>query len=261
MTNFTHRVKETLGKHFVTLSCIQYPPNGLSKKPHIFSGFVVDVSGEWFFVTAGHIIRSISEAFKAGSLFDIWRLDDQTAGNDFNGMAVPYDFDFESWLIIRDETNGLDYAAAHLDNFYRSQLEAGGVIAINKNSWSDHVTEYDHWVLVGVPSESISYDEVAISARLVVTPLIAANEPNVARDKAQNQFYAKPTDGFETYFRDADGLSGGPVFLLKKVQDEWIYSVIGVQSAWYSSTKTLAICPFSSFGFALEEMVESSRSI
>lgn len=262
MTDLTCRVAQTLGKHFVTLSCVQHSSTGSPEKILVFSGFVVDVSGEWFFVTAGHILRDICTELGSGSSFDVWRLDDQTAGNPFNGIAVPYEFDEKTWLVLRDATTGLDYAAVHLGDFYRRQLEAGGVVAIARNAWSDHLTEHDHWVLVGIPSETVVYDgKTVITARVVMSPLSPADEPVLAGEKAQNQFYAKPIDGSERFFKDADGMSGGPVFALKKLEGQWMYGVIGVQSAWYRTRKTLAICPFSSFGFALEEVVAEVRAI
>ncbi len=262
MTDLTRRVAQTVGKHFVTLSCVQRVPADSSEKILVFSGFFVDVSGEWFYVTAGHIIRDIFAALASGSSFDVWRLDDQTAGNQFNGKAVPYDFDAKEWLVLRDPSIGLDYAAVHLGDFYRRQLEAGGVTAIAKNSWGDYVTEYDHWVLMGIPSETVAYDgSTAISARMVMSPLTSVDEPTDAGDKAQNQFYAKLNEGSENFFKDADGLSGGPVFALKKHGEEWKYKVIGIQSAWYPTNRTLAICPFSSFGLALEKIVAKARAI
>lgn len=261
MTDITRHVARTVGKHFVTLSCVQQPPS-LPEKTIVFSGFVVDVSGEWFYVTAGHILRDIQTALAAGSRFDVWRLDDQTAGNRFNGRAVPYDFDIDQWLVIRDEETGLDYAAVHLSDFYRRQLEAGDVIAIGRKAWSDHVTEYDHWVLVGIPSETVAYDgQMVITAKFVFVPLVPADEPALAEEKAQNQFYAKPIDGSEQHFNNADGFSGGPVFSLKKVDGQWLYWVIGVQSHWYRTNKIFAICPFSSLGFLLEEVVAEVREI
>jgi hypothetical protein len=256
MTDLTHRVARTVGKHFVTLSCVQHPPDDSPEKVLVFSGFIVDVLGEWFYVTAGHILRDIHTALSSGSSFDVWRLDDQTAGNRFNGMAVPYEFDENRWLVLRNEVTGLDYAAVHLEAFYRRQLEAGEVAAIAKSAWSDHATEHDYWVLVGIPSESVDYDgKTIITARVVVSPLILTEEPNSAGDKALNQFYATLIDGSERFFKDPDGMSGGPVFALKKCDNQWRYGVIGVQSAWYPTSKTLAICPFSSFGNALEEIV------
>ena len=204
--DFTNLVAKNVGKHFVTLSCVQHPSSNSPEKLHVFSGFIVDVLGEWFYITAGHILRDINTALAAGSLFDIWRLGDQTAENQFNGTAVPYDFDSRTWLAIYDEIRGLDYAAVHLGNFYRRQLEAGGVIAIPKNSWGDHVTESNHWVLMGIPSETVNYDEeTIITAKVIMVPLIEAEEPCQAGVKAQNQFYAKPIDNSESIFKDADG--------------------------------------------------------
>lgn len=95
-----------------------------------------------------------------------------------------------------------------------------------------------------------------------MSPLIPADEPVLAGDRASNQFYAEPIDGSDQYFTDADGMSGGPVFTLKKVDMEcWIYGVIGVQSAWYPTSKTFAVCPFSSFRLALEEVVAEARAM
>ncbi|KAB2920655.1 MAG: hypothetical protein F9K30_16125 [Dechloromonas sp.] len=262
MTDLTRSFSRTAGKHFVTLSCVQQLPEDSGEKILVFSGFVVDVSGEWFYVTAGHILRDIHTAISSGSSFDVWRLDDQTACNRFNGMAVPFAFDVKEWLVLRDEISGLDYAAVHLSNFYRRQLEAGGVTAIARSAWSDHATEHDYWVLVGIPSETVAYDgKTTITARVVVSPLTPAEAPAFAGEKAQNQFYAKPADGSEYFFNDPDGMSGGPVFGLKKQREKWVYGVIGVQSAWYPTSRTLAVCPFSSFGFALEEVVAEVSAI
>lgn len=256
MSNLTLRFAQTVGRHFVTLSCRQVPRPDEPSSVLIFSGFIIAVAGEWFFVTAGHILRGIRRATDAGSSFSVWRLGDETAGNQFKGMAVPYDFRIDDWLVVEDPEVGLDYAAVHLSDYYRRQLEAGGVMAIDRSAWSDHATEFDHWALIGIPSESVDYDgERVITARVVVCPLVPAEEPGLAGRRAENQFYAKPIDGSESYFADADGFSGGPVFALKHQDGRWMYAVIGIQSAWYPSNRTLAICPFSSFGLALESLV------
>lgn len=256
MTDLTNRVARTVGKHFVTLSCIQRPPAHAQPKTLVFSGFLVDILGEWFYVTAGHILRRVCTAIAAGSEFDVWRLDDQTAGNPFSGKAVPYAFDLNNWVVLQDDSKGLDYAIVHVAPFYRRQLEAGGATPIGKAIWSDHVVPADYWVLVGIPSESVNYDgESVIRARVVVAPLTPAETPELAQGRAENQFYAAPLYGSEAFFNDADGFSGGPVFALKKVGGRWCYGIIGVQSAWYRSSRTMAICPFTSFALALEPVV------
>lgn len=227
---------------------------------HVFSGFVMDVAGEWFYVTAGHILRDIRIALEAGSTFDIWRFGDQTAGNKFKDTAVPYGFKLDDWFVLEDERSGLDYAIVHIGGLYRQQLEAGGISALGKSAWSDHVAEHDHWVLVGIPKETVAYDgKTVISARFVMTPLLQTDEvPQLANQRAENQFYAKLADNTESMVADIVGMSGGPVFRLKNTNGTWKYNVIGVQSGWYPSTRILAICPFSSFALAIESVVQQA---
>ncbi|HEY9147324.1 MAG TPA: hypothetical protein VIN36_11600 [Thiobacillus sp.] len=232
-------------------------PEHATDKALVFSGFLVDAGGVWFYITAGHILRDIRKSLEAGGKFDIWRLDDQTAGNLFDGAAIPFAFEMDKWLVIEDEEIGLDYAALVLDSFYCKQLEAGGVIPLSNIAWSDHVTEHDYLALVGIPSETISYDgETIIMGRVALMPAELVDEPATAGRKRENQFYARLQDIGDVL--DIDGMSGGPIFAFKRIDDNWKYSVIGIQSAWYPSTQTIAACPFTSLGIALEDIVKSS---
>ena len=259
--NFNERFMKSVGRHFVTLSCVRMLPGKREEKIFVFSGFLVEVNDIWFYVTAGHILRDIRKAISQGATFDVWRLGDQTAGNRFNNTAIPFGFDIARWGVIENEELGLDYAAVPLEELYCRQLQAGGAIPIAKVAWGDHVTEHDQRALVGVPSATVSYDrKTLISAKVVVAPLELVDAPSGAGIKAQNQFFGRLKDDSLGMLRDVDGMSGGPVFALKKVEGTWKYSVVGVQSAWYEISRIIAACPFSSFALALEELVSSMRS-
>lgn len=259
--NFNERVMKSVGRHFVTLSCVRTFPGNREEKIFVFSGFLVNVDDVWFYMTAGHILRGIRLALKQGATFDVWRLGDQTAGNRFNNTAIPYGFDIDRCGVIENEELGLDYAAIPLEALYCRQLEAGGAIPISKVAWGDHVTEHDQWALVGVPSETVSYDgKTLINARVVVTPIEPVDAPPGAGQKAQNQFYGRLKDDSAGIVKDIDGMSGGPIFALKKIDGTWKYSVIGVQSGWYEKDRIIAACPFSSFALALEDLVSDVRS-
>ncbi len=254
-TTFSQLFLKSAGRHFVTLSCIETLEDA-SEKILVFSGFVVEVAGEWFYVTAGHILRDVRLATEAGAKFDVWRLDDQATGNSFRGAAVPLAFDIQRWLILCDDSIGLDYGVLHLDGLYRRQLEAGGVVAIAKGAWADYVDDHDHWALLGIPSESMAYEKgTLIHARIVVVPLEPCDEPAAAGEKADNQFFSRFKDDPKGIVTNVDGMSGGPIFALKKIEGEWKYSVIGVQSAFYDRSRILGACPFPSLGRALEEIV------
>ena len=210
-------------------------------------------------MTAGHILRRVQAALAAGSTFDIWRLGDQTAGNRFAGTAIPYAFELDRWFVLEDSNAGLDYATVHLGGLYRTMLEAGGVLPLGSGAWSDHTVEHEHWALVGIPSESVSYDQRSqISARVVVAPLIPTTSPDSAGQRAENQFYAKLAEDSENVVKDIDGMSGGPIFMLRDAGETWKYNLIGVQSAWYRESRVIAACPFTSFGKALEPIVREA---
>lgn len=257
--SLTARFVETVGPHFVTLSCVQDSP--APRKLHVFSGFLVEIAGEWCYVTAGHILKDIRSSQEKGATFHTWRLGDQTAAKRFP-QAIPFDFHIDDWLVIANEDIGLDYAAVALRQMYRSLLEAGGAVPIGEAAWGDHVTAHDKWALVGIPSESVSYDGVSnISARWVVVPIEPAEKPELAGPKAQNQFYGRLSNDSISVLRDADGMSGAPIFALKKFEPNlWKYKVIGVQSGWYESDRIITACPFSSFGIAIRDAVEEEHS-
>lgn len=242
----------------MTLSCVQHPSGG-EDQIHVFSGFVVEIAGEWFYITAGHILRAIQKASETGSVFDVWRLGDQTAGHKFQDTAVPYAFNIDQWCVLEDDSLGLDYAAVHIGGLYRRQLEAGGVVPFGPDSWSDHTVPHDYWALIGVPSETVTYvGKTIINARIVVAPLTETGPPLLADGKAMNQFYAKLAVDSDRVVTDLDGMSGGPIALLKYVDNSWKYSIIGVQSSWYPSLRTIAACPIRSFTEALRPIVEEA---
>lgn len=261
MSDLTQLFFRSVGRHFVTLSCVQRRPGTTTEHIVVVSGFLTEVAGCWIYVTAGHVLRDIQTAMRAGSEFDVWRLGDQTAGNPFDDTAIPFDFVLEKWLVIEDEETGVDYAAVALDSMYCRLLNAGGAVPLHRETWGKYVSEHDYWALVGIPSETVAYDgKTIITARIVIAPLRQAEIPEAAGNKSQNQFYAQLTEDSEGKVHDLAGMSGGPIFALKKAEEKWKYWIIGVQSGWYRSTRTITACPFSSFGEAIASEMEASKA-
>jgi hypothetical protein len=260
MSDINERFLKAVGRHFVTLSCMQTPPKSSTEHTVLFSGFVIAVDDLWFYATAGHVLRFIQSSVAAGGKFDVWRLGDQTARGPFKEIGIPFDFLADQWLVIEDESVGLDYAALPLRDLYRQALERGGVLPVRKDVWSDHVTEYDQWVLVGVPAETVTHDgKSLITAKVVSVALEETEAPIGAGTKADNQFYGRLAEGSEAVVKNVEGMSGGPIFATKKTGSTLRYKVIGVQSAWYSSSRIVAACPFSSLGLGLENAVRIAR--
>ncbi len=173
---------------------------------------------------------------------------------------IPYDFDVEKWLVVENEAVGLDYAVLPLEDYYIRLLGAGGAEPIRENAWGDHREDHDFWALIGIPSESMSYDGVTLlTAKFVLIPLKSEQPPLEAGKCAENQFYARlEMMGNVT---DMDGMSGGPIFSLKATEgnEEWIYRIIGVQSGWYADSKITVACPIKPFLMELAELVEAIK--
>lgn len=257
MSNLSKQLFASVGSHFVTMSCVRRSKDTQESEVVVFSGFLIEVLNVWFWITAGHIYRNLQTKISEGYVFDVWRLDDQTAGNEFNGAAIPFDFEPSKWVVVENEDIGLDYAAVYLHPFFCRQLEAGNARPIPKSAWGDHTLDSDQWALLGMPDESVTWDKRRlITGRVTVLPIAPTEPPPGAGKRANNQFYARLTDLGTV--SDVSGMSGGPVFSLKKVGDEWRYHVIGVQAGWYPSQGIIAACPFSLFALELTLLVQSA---
>jgi hypothetical protein len=262
----TRAVFKAIGRHFVTLSFDYVPPGKTlaEKRSGVVSGFVVEIDRIWFYVTAGHVIDELREGLRIGGKFDRWRLDDQTAGNQFKGAAVPYDFSLERWFVLRDDDIGMDYAATPLSPLYRENLKAGGVIPIVKEAWGRYpLKEYHEYALMGVPAETvINPRQGFVEARVMMIPLEPVDAPPSAGKTAQNMFFAKlKFDATGTTRPESiKGMSGGPIFGLRKIEGQRKYWIVGVQSGWYENLLIVSVCPFPSFALAIEKQLMALRA-
>lgn len=253
---FNHNV----GRHFVSLSCVQQPP-GKDENVIVFSGFLAGFEEEWLFITAGHILRDVEKAVADGSTFDVWRLGDDTARGKYQGIAIPFDFNPAEWLAIYNENIGVDYASVVLRPIYRQALEAGGAQPLPRQAWGSHESKHDYWALLGVPSETVSYDAKTIIAAKTKTLVLApAESPTGPSDKDEYRFYAKLVGDSVTAVDNVDGMSGGPIFAIQAINNIWHYSAIGVQSGWFPSSRILIACPFISFASLLSDVLHSELS-
>jgi hypothetical protein len=257
----TEFVARALGVHFVAVTCRRRPadPSQPETRP-VISGFLADIDGHWFYVTAGHVLRDVDAAIRQGVTFDQWQFDDQTAGHRFAFTHVPFAFERAEWLDIYEL--GMDYAALPLRDLYREQLKAGGAQPLPEHTWSNHGVYHDHWFLLGIPNESLKMrPDGNLSARTVGIALQECDPPEEAEDRGANVFYGRLAKGSEAVAQSIEGASGGPIFGLKRDErGNWKYWVIGVQSKWFAGARVATICPFASFALALQRDVRTLQA-
>ena len=104
-------------KHFVCLTNWESKPGKGADEQQVASCFVIETSGAWFLVTAGHVIQGIKQTIAAGIRLYSFNLNDGLAHRGEFEFSLPYDFQEDQWIVIEGDPRGTDYAAAPIRSF------------------------------------------------------------------------------------------------------------------------------------------------
>ncbi len=158
-----------------------------------------------------------------------------------------------------------------MKTFYVRSLLAGGTRAFDEKEYEDSPDKADKYFLLGFPTQARkinhTYSEIggniSIDIGCPLIPIQPVDDPPAELQSRKRRFYAKvPTikgnrfaeDGRMT---DIDGMSGGPIIAVKKIDSEKIrYWIIAVQSGWLKSERILAACYMEPFINALRGYVK-----
>jgi hypothetical protein len=111
---------------------------------------------------------------------------------------------------------------------------------------------------LGVPVESVKHDGASgLSAKTLTLVLAPAESPAGPTEKDQHRFYAKFVGDSVGVVQSVKGMSGGPIFAVRFVDEGWLYSVIGVQSGWFPADRVLIVCSFDWFATLLTHSIRS----
>ena len=257
-------------RHFVRLGWLAYPPgtpdpvDPAQGQPGSASCFVLSVRGEWFLITAGHVLEEIAEARRLGQVMRHWFLDDTTSEGARHSIGVP--FAFEAAPTFRQDVDGVDYGFIHLRPLYREALKKNGIIALDEDAWRKRTpADFDEYCLLGVPWEGIgpgtrpqSFQKWTVLFPLEPVELTAV--PDEMRQKRFPRFFARLPDrlGDDTFeMKTIKGMSGGPIFGIKDLDGERHYWVIALQSGWDKSSRIIAGCYIRFFGEVIAQALTS----
>lgn len=224
--------------HFlVSLGCVSVssrliPP---AKEQKFFtSGFVIEVGGEWYLVSAGHVFNQIAEYRRAWP--DL--IHEFVIFSGFGTFATDREltrFGYRDPVYCVDRPEGLDFGAIKLTPAERSRLSLNGILAVEERYWDQSLpAEFSDFALLGLPFQNMD----------VKTPGEAGLQPVYLRvsslpDKPAE--YAAHSDPMR-YFRvmepsrsdlNIEGMSGCPVFAFRQQEGKDITALIcGVQRSW-----------------------------
>ena len=274
------RILDALCKHIVCLSWLDVlvSPNEKSDKPSSYepeafavSSFIITVKDIWFLVTAGHILKKLEKRLKAGRKIVKSRLIDGMAGATGIGSII-FDLGNEpQWYI--DDDNGLDYGVIPLRPLYVQQLIAAGIKPLVSECWIDIPSDPDACFLLGFPKEEKKIDlrifedggDVRIEIGTPLLPVEPIDNPPERIQKSADRFYAKvpiitaAESSLDKDFTDIDGMSGGPLFVIKQTgKGKSRYWIVGIQSSWLPDERILAACPIQPLADSIINCIEKN---
>lgn len=230
-------------------------PDDYDPKAFSISAFVISVRDIWFLVTAGHILRDLDSRLKAGRRIVKSRLIDGFASQE-SFPPIPFMLgDALQWYVFE---NGLDYALIPLPPTFARQLIAGGVSALTEPAWTDMADSLDGYFLLGFPDQGADITvtsnrakgNVKVSLGMPLLPIQRVDDPPDVLKCDTERFYARVpitagnVDGKSITLTDIDGMSGGPIFAVKRTDtDRFRYWLVAVQSGWAPKSRVLAACP------------------
>lgn len=260
-----------LHRHFINIMCLDSgcsarQKNGGQPAVYNFSAFIVEISDDWYAITAGHIFDRLKKAQAHGSELSNWQIDDSILTSSPK-PPYPISLDIDSDVLwMHDSVPGIDYACIKLDGLARSALQLQGIFAIPPEIWAaQDVAEYAQWLLVGTPEcfAELSVTEPIIKHHVTVALQRLRSGEHAMEEKEFQRLHAKidfssVMEGGGSF--DIGGMSGGPVFGIKPGTTgiPYDYRVIGVQSSRYG-TDQLAICAAPPFIEALAKTIALRR--
>jgi hypothetical protein len=225
-----------MGHFLVSLGCISVsskliPP---AKEQKFFtSGFVIEVNGDWYLVTCGHVLNKIR------TYIDSWPQLTHTFVI-YSGMGtfainrelVRFNYREPDFCVDRNE--GLDFGAIKLTPSERATLSSNSVIVVEERYWDqDLPLEFSKFAEMGLPLQNMDLDTPGQAG---IQPVFLRVEPTGVEPE-----YAHHTDKMR-YFKimepsrlglDIEGMSGCPVFAFwERPGKDMKALVCAMQSGW-----------------------------
>lgn len=232
-------------RHLVAL-CITYEKmDGAAATPHFaaYSGTLIEIGGQTFLLTAGHILRDLEKARRSAEVrISSAVLADTFGQNPVCTQPIPFDLKSAKVFYIDNEDEGLDFGVIALSAYYVRLLAANKVVALSEKNWlHQHRVEFDGYAMLGLPEEFTSMS--APECGLVSPTMFRVHrlaEPQEGSRVTRYQRFVGQIDK-ELPLNSVVGMSGGPIFGFK-LEPQIAYWIVALQSTWIRSKRIVYGC-------------------
>ncbi len=227
-------------QHLVALNVACDQPDG-TRVRDLYSGFLLEVRGRTFFVTAGHALKPLYDYVLPNrqnvevTLWDAWH----PAASRF---PVPINLEDAGHVAI-DEHDGLDLGLVELHEVQVRALRANGIRAFDETAWREPPPDLDAFAVVGLPEALFRRPDATSGApALAVVPAMRGFRKTLAPHGLEKRFpcfYGQVPDATPASVGDVQGkmvgFSGGPILGFRARSDGTApkYFVVAVQAGWW----------------------------
>lgn len=222
----------------------------------VISGFVLELHSRWFWVTAGHTLKDyLDKPINDGTLriidsgfADYWVTDAE------HRHLYPFRYEPGCAFYIEAAEDSLDFGLIPLDGLMRQAFAKNGVIPISRNNWiSQHQLEFSVYKMLGFPAHENRVRTIGgVTANYALTALLdlerITNE-EAGPSAGDEWFSARLHPGAK--LPSIEGMSGGPIYGFRKVDDRWSYHVVALQSRWWPERRIIFGCSLPRFAEAV----------
>lgn len=217
-------------------------------------------------MTAGHCLQALDDAIKDRDVTNLeCALIDEPIKNPKYKESIPFPIESCERVALGNEM-GADYGIIPLSQMFRALLEKNDKIALGEEVWESQPENASTHLLFGVPSCSVQIDSWRDNRRVVAYEYrglgikLLEQKPDYITAKWPGRYY-----GIVAGNDDIDGMSGGPVFAVRKVSEEnrdvYTYWIIGVQSSWHRNARVVEVCPILELGETLREAIAEYKKL
>ncbi len=246
MTSLDEAV-QFLSRHLVGL-CVTYRHNTQddAELPSRFatcSGTLIIVEGILYFLTAGHVLKGLSE-LRASSdvIIEGAALADIFGYRRISDTPIPFDLKNSKLWFIDDEALGLDFGVIPIGPHYVRLLLKNGMVALSEQNWkTQHRANFEAFAMLGFPAERVSERISDISTVKIEATLIPVQRLVSLQDDRKTEyprFVGQVSSGVP--LKSLEGMSGG--IILGFQAEPLTYCVVAIQSSWNPRTRVVYGC-------------------
>ncbi len=232
--------------HFlVSLGCISVSSKVIpaaQEQKFFTSGFVVELNGEWYLVSCGHVFNRIGMYIASyPQLTHTFVIHSGMGTFAIDRELVRFNYREPEFCVERRE--GLDFGAIKLTSSERNILSRNGILVVEERYWDRELpAKFSKFAELGLPFQDMDLDTPGQAG---IQPVYLRVEPSVGIEPQ----YAHQTDAMR-YFKvmepsradlDIKGMSGCPVLAFCEEPGQNVKALVcAMQSTWLPAKRILA---------------------